>query len=299
MPLTPEFEQWRRDGKTFRHRGHAIFYRDEGTGPVLLAIHGFPSASWDWHPLWRALTARSRVIAPDMLGFGWSDKPRRYPYSVMDQAVMHRSLLASLGVERVHILAHDYGVSVACELLAQQHLAEPGALSIDSICFLNGGIFPEAHRPLAIQRLLASPLGPVLARLTRKRDFERGFRRILAAPPAQDLLDELWRLLRHQDGRRVLPKLLGYMAERRVHRERWVTPIVNSSIPLRLIDGTVDPVSGKTLVARFRELVPNADIVELAHVGHYPQLEDPQAVLHALFAFQDAHAGRNGARSGA
>ncbi|MET0283264.1 MAG: alpha/beta hydrolase [Polyangiales bacterium] len=290
MPLTPAFEQWRRDGKTYRHRGHGIFYRDQGQGPVLLAIHGFPSASWDWHPMWRELTARFRVIAPDMLGYGWSDKPRRYAYSLMDQAAMQRALLASLGIDRVHILAHDYGVSVASELLAQQQLGEPGALAVDSICFLNGGVFPETHQPLVIQRLLASRLGPVLARLTRKSDFERGFRRIFAAPPAQDVLDELWCLLRHQDGRRVLPKLLGYMAERRLHRERWVTSVVNTRIPVRLIDGTVDPVSGKSLVKRFRELVSNADVVELAHAGHYPQLEDPQAVLRAFLAFQDTHA---------
>ncbi len=289
MPLTPAFEAWRRSGKIYRHRGHAIFYRDEGEGPVLLAIHGFPSASWDWQPMWRELTGRFRVIAPDMLGYGWSDKPRRYAYSLLDQAALHRGLLRSLGLERVHLLAHDYGVSVACELLAQHHLGEAGALTIDSVCFLNGGVFPEAHRPLLIQRLLASRAGPVLARLTRKSDFEHGFRRIFAAAPSQDVLDELWRLLRHQDGRRVLPKLLGYMAERRVHRERWVAPVVQSRVPVRLIDGTLDPVSGKSLVARFRELVPNADIVELAHVGHYPQLEDPPAVLRAFLSFQDAH----------
>ncbi|HEX5658492.1 MAG TPA: alpha/beta hydrolase [Polyangiales bacterium] len=299
MPLTPAFESWRREGKTFRHRGHAIFYRDEGQGPVLLAIHGFPSASWDWHPMWSALTARYRVIAPDMIGYGWSDKPRRYAYSLMDQAALHRSLLRALAIDRVHLFAHDYGVSVACELLAQQHLAEAGALTIDSLCLLNGGVFPETHRPLVIQRVLASRVGPILARLTRKSDFERGFRRIFAEPPAQDLLDELWRLLRHQDGRRVLPKLLGYMRERRVHRERWVTPLVEPRIPIRLIDGTVDPVSGKSLVARFRQLVPQADVVELPHAGHYPQLEDPQAVLRAFFAFQDAHASAIRPRSGA
>jgi pimeloyl-ACP methyl ester carboxylesterase len=296
MPIRPAFEQWRREGKTYRHRGHEIFYRDQGTGPVLLAIHGFPSASWDWHPMWSALTARFRVIAPDMLGYGWSDKPRDYAYSVMDQAELHRGLLRELGVEQVHLFAHDVGVSVAAELLARQHLRED-ALVIDSVCFLNGGVFPETHRPLIIQRLLASPVGPLLARLTRKSDFERGFKRIFATAPTQDVLDELWTLLRYRDGRRVLPKLLGYMRERRVQRERWVMPIVQARIPVRLIDGTFDPVSGKSLVARFRELVPDADIVELAHAGHYPQLEDPDAVLRAFFAFQDAHATRIQART--
>src|SRR4051812_8986199 len=120
MPVTPDFAEWRREGKTYRHRGRAIFYRDAGSGPVLLAIHGFPSASWDWHLLWPELTARFRVIAPDMLGYGWSDKPRAYRYSIADQAELHRGLMSELKIERVHVLAHDVGVSVACELLARQ-----------------------------------------------------------------------------------------------------------------------------------------------------------------------------------
>jgi pimeloyl-ACP methyl ester carboxylesterase len=299
MPVTPGFEQWRREGKTYRHRGRAIFYRDQGSGPVLLAIHGFPSASWDWHLLWPELTARFRVVAPDMLGYGWSDKPRAYPYSIFDQADLHRGLLAELKIERAHILAHDVGVSVACELLARQQLAEAGALAIDSVCLLNGGVFPEAHQPRPIQRLLASRLGPLLARLTRKRDFARGMASIFAQPPNPDFVDELWVLLRHQDGRRVLPKLLGYMKERRQHRERWVAPVLQPRVPVRLIDGTVDPVSGKTLVARYRELVANPDVVELPHAGHYPQIEDAQAVLGALLMFHDAHQAPIQPRSGA
>jgi pimeloyl-ACP methyl ester carboxylesterase len=299
MPVTPGFEQWRREGKTYRHRGRAIFYRDQGTGPALLAIHGFPSASWDWHLLWPELTARFRVVAPDMLGYGWSDKPRAYPYSIFDQADLHRGLLAALKIERAHILAHDVGVSVACELLARHQLAEAGALAIDSVCFLNGGIFPEAHRARPFQTLLASPLGPLLARLSSKRSLKQGMTRVFAAPPSEAFIDELWTLLRHQDGRRVLPKLIGYMKERRQHRERWVTPILQPRVPVRLIDGTVDPVSGNTLVARYRELVANPDVVELAHAGHYPQIEDAQAVLRALLMFHDAHQAPIQSRSGA
>jgi pimeloyl-ACP methyl ester carboxylesterase len=293
MPITPAFEQWRREGKTYRHRGRPIFYRDAGSGPVLLAIHGFPSASYDWHAVWPALTARFRVVAPDMIGLGWSDKPRDYAYSVLDQADLHAGLLRELGVERVHILAHDLGVSVAQELLARQHVGEP-SVAIDSICFLNGGVFPESHRPLLVQRVLASRVGPLVARFMRKQELVRGLNRALARPMSDDLSDEMWQLMRHRDGRLVLPKLLGYMAERRQQRERWVRSICEARIPLRLIDGTVDPISGKTLVARYREMIPNADVVELAHAGHYPQLEDPAAVQRAFFLFHDAH--QTGAR---
>jgi pimeloyl-ACP methyl ester carboxylesterase len=295
---SPAFTAWREQGHIYRHRGHAIFHALGGSGPWLLAVHGFPSASWDWHPLWPELTARFRVVAPDMIGFGWSDKPRPYDYSILDQADLHEGLLRELGAGRVHVLAHDYGDTVAQELLARHEdrarRGEPG-LAIDSVCFLNGGLFPEAHRPRAVQRLLASRLGAIVGLLSTKRTFEKGLTAVFGpdTPPSAVLIDELWTLLRHADGHRVLHRLIGYMAERRAHRERWVGALTTSRVPLRLIDGAVDPVSGAHLAARYRELVPSPDVVLLPRVGHYPQVEDPAAVLAAFLAFHGALAQRN------
>lgn len=59
---------WKRAGKLFSFEGHRIFYRDEGTGELLLCLHGFPTSSWDWSRLWPELIPRFRVIAPDLLG---------------------------------------------------------------------------------------------------------------------------------------------------------------------------------------------------------------------------------------
>src|SRR5690349_7698948 len=114
-------EEWRAQGRSYEHHRQEIFYRDEGAGEILLCIHGFPTASWDWHAIWPELVARFRVIAPDMVGFGFSAKPADYSYSIMDQADLHEGLLASLGIRRAYILAHDYGDTVAQELLARFH----------------------------------------------------------------------------------------------------------------------------------------------------------------------------------
>jgi pimeloyl-ACP methyl ester carboxylesterase len=283
------FDRWRRDASTFTYRGHDISYRVEGSGPTLLAIHGFPSASWDWWPIWPSLTARFTVVAADMIGFGWSAKPRDHDYSIMDQADLHEALLAELGISRVHVLAHDYGDTVAQELLARhEERGDPRGLAIASICFLNGGLFAEAHRPRLIQRVLASPIGPLIAAMASRRMFRRGLESVFgpSTPPSPTLVDELWTLVRHRDGHRVLPPLLGYMAERRRHRARWVGAIVETRVPQTLVDGALDPVSGAHLATRYRELV-GAPTVLLEHVGHYPQIEDPEAVLAAFLAFHD------------
>jgi pimeloyl-ACP methyl ester carboxylesterase len=292
IPTRDAFAAWRRDAKIHRHRGHAIAYHDAGSGPALLAIHGFPSASWDWHPLWSELCARFRVIAADMIGYGWSDKPRDYDYSILDQATLHEDLMRELAIDRVHVLAHDYGDTVAQELLARHEDRRAhgrAGLAIESVCFLNGGLFPEAHRARRVQRLLASPMGWLVARLTTRGAFARGMRAIFGprTPPSEQLVDELWTLLRHADGHLVVPRLIGYMAERKQYRERWVGVLSRTDVSLVFVDGTADPVSGAHMVARWRELVPRAPVIELAGIGHYPQVEDPAGTLAAFWSFHE------------
>ncbi|HWW61096.1 MAG TPA: alpha/beta hydrolase [Thermoanaerobaculia bacterium] len=242
-------------------------------------MHGFPTASWDWHSLWPELTARWRIIAPDMIGYGFSAKPRHYGYSLNDQADLYENLVKTLSVRRVHLLAHDVGDSVAQELLARQ------TLDIASVCLLNGGILPEAHRATRIQKLLAGPLGPLIGRFLSERRFRTSFARVFAVKPSEAELADFWRLIAFNDGRRIAHKLIGYIAERRKYRDRWVGAL-RTTIPLRVINGPEDPISGAHMMARLREEVPGVDIVSLPGIGHYPQVEDPAAVLQAYLEFR-------------
>lgn len=276
-------DDWRARGAYFDWRGERIFFRVDGTGEPLLLIHGFPTASWDWYALWPDLSARYRLLTLDMIGFGFSGKPRQFEYSISAQVDLFEAFLAREGVTSYRLLAHDYGLTVAQELLARQRDAKA---KISSACLLNGGLFPETHRALLTQRLLASPLGPLLAKVSSYRTFAATMRRIWGnRPPSDAELRGMWQLVTAHGGMAVMPKLIGYMAERRRHRARWVGALVGAALPIRLIDGLDDPISGAHMVARYRELVPRPDVVELAGVGHYPQLEAPEAVVAAVLEF--------------
>ncbi|NUO79450.1 alpha/beta hydrolase [candidate division KSB1 bacterium] len=282
--------RWRSSGKIFISDGFQIFYQDEGRGEVLLCIHGFPTASWDWHLLWPDLTKRFRVVAPDMLGFGFSDKPKQHEYSILAQAALLKQLLRALGITTFHILAHDYGDTVAQELLAQYEEARAPAskeFQIKSLCFLNGGLFPETHHPRLIQKMLLSPLGPMLSRLLSQKSFSKSFSAVFGphTKPSAAELEEFWFLINYNAGKRLSHKLLHYMPERKKHRSRWVGAMQQTHVPLRLIDGTADPISGEHMVKRYEALVPNANVVRLQGIGHYPQVESPRAVSKAVFAF--------------
>jgi pimeloyl-ACP methyl ester carboxylesterase len=269
-------EQWRAGGHSFEWRGHRIFVRSEGTGEPALLVHGFPTASWDFHAIWPALAKQYRVLALDLIGFGLSAKPRDFAYSIKAQADLVEALLAHERIARYRLVAHDMGVSIAQELLARR-------APISAVCLLNGGLFPETHRPLLTQRLLASPLGPLVARLSTYKTFKAAMIHIWGERRIPDgELQTMWKLVRGDGGLPLMPKLIDYMDERKRERARWVGAIVEPAMPVRLINGLEDPVSGAHMVARYRELVPNADVVELAGVGHYPQVEASERVLPPL-----------------
>lgn len=279
---------WRAQGRDLLFHRHRIRYWEAGQGEPLLLIHGFPTAAWDWHYLWQPLAERYRVIACDMLGFGDSDKPRGHDYRLLEQADLQQALVRHLGIDGpVHLLAHDYGDSVAQELLARHH---EGRARIASCVFLNGGLFPETHRPVLVQKLLLSPLGPLIGRGFSRAKLGANFGKVFgpATQPSAAELDDFWSLVAAHDGPAVMHRLIRYIPERREQRDRWVAAMQKGDVPLRVIDGAVDPISGAHMVARYRELIPEPDTVLLEHIGHYPQTEAPSQVLQHYLAFRQA-----------
>lgn len=286
MDMIP-LAEWQKAGEFFDHLGMKIFARHGGRGEALLLIHGFPTASWDWSPLWDPLTRRFRVLTLDMIGYGFSDKPLDHDYLIGSQADLCEAYLERQGITEYHILAHDYGDTVAQELLAR-HLRRKAHQKLLSVCFLNGGLFPEMHRARLIQKLLLTPLGPWIARHTTKEKFARSLNAILGETKlTEEEIDGFWTLLNHNGGTQVLPKLITYIPQRRDNRDRWVGALENANIPLRFINGAEDPVSGAHMVRHYRKLVPRADDVMLRGVGHYPQVEAPDAVLRYFLEFHD------------
>jgi pimeloyl-ACP methyl ester carboxylesterase len=287
--MDAELERWMAAGRNFDYLGFDIFYRTEGQGPHLLLIHGYPFNTWDWAPLWDRLTERFTVIAPDMLGMGFSEKPVAYEYTVHDHADMHEALLAHLGVESAHVLAHDLGDSVAQELLARHEFSQQvyGSLRIESITWLNGGLFNETYTPRLLQKVLSrTPLGDILSPLQgsplSRRLIEPTINEMFGpeTKPSRRMLDLFHEILEYNDGKRVTHKVGRFVNDRYAHRNRWVRAMRQTNVPMRLIDGPIDPNSGRHMAQRYLEIIPNPDVVTLDdNIGHWPQIEAPDAVL--------------------
>jgi pimeloyl-ACP methyl ester carboxylesterase len=270
--------EWLAGGERVPISDFSLFCRSQGTGSWLTLLHGFPTSSWDYARIASDLAQEHRLLLFDFLGFGDSDKPAPYAYRLVEQADLVEALWRRFGIIETSLLAHDYGVSVAQELLARAAEGRLG-VTLHGVLFLNGGLYSDLHRARLVQRLLAVPLvGALVGRAMSERAFARSFSRVFARPPDAVELAQHWQAICRRDGLRVQHCLIGYMAERRQHHARWVRALETTSVPLRFAWGLEDPVSGAHVADRVAERLPHAPLRRLEGVGHYPQIEAPSVV---------------------
>ncbi len=284
--MSPRLLAWRSRGQFFEAQDHRVFFRDDGAGPAVLLLHGYPTGSFDWHAIWPLLEPGHRLIAPDFLGLGFSDKPLQHPYTLSSHACAVDALLQARGVAAVHVVAHDLGVRVAQEMLARRE-TEPGLARVSSLVLLNGAMCPEAYRPRPVQRLLATRLGAWLGPRVPRVAFDAAMRALFGpqTPPPRPLLDEFWALVNHGRGRRVVHAVGGFWQPHLAMRDRLVAALLRSRAPLRVINGSRDPNSGGHMVDRWLALAPTTDLVRLGHVGHWPQIEAAEVTAASILEF--------------
>jgi len=280
--------QWRQRGQYLRFSAHRIFYLEIGVrdaAPILF-LHGFPTSSFDFYRIVPALAKNFRLILPDFLGFGFSDKPVSHRYSIFDYADQIEALTQSLAINECFLLTHDMGNSVGLELLRREQ--QGGAIKIRRYLMLNGGMLLKYYQPMLSQRLLQLPvLGEIFSRLISYHVFSQQFSSIFAPDkkPSTSALSELWQIMNYNNGKRNYAKLIRYIKERKLHETEWLQALQNSTAPLKLVWGQRDPVAVPLIGRALLEYRPDAELVELEEAGHYPQLEAPEVVLREIQNF--------------
>lgn len=273
-------DSWISGGTRRRVSGssHQLFVRQDGPagGKPVTLFHGFPASSFDWVGVIPELTGSGyRVTTLDFLGYGSSDKPHPYTYTLMEQASLVEAVWADLGIDRTALVAHDYGDSVAQELLCRD------PRRIESVAWLNGGIFPDLHRASDTQRYLSELSGDEALEQLTETVYRKELLRLLGRQVSKEKLRDMWLDFNRAQGARVAPSLLRYMAERREHAARWTQAVESYSGPQTFIWGPADPISGDHVLPRIRERVQSAslDVLDASPpVGHFPQVEAPELV---------------------
>ena len=287
--VTGAVADWQARGTYRELCGHRVFTMEAPalgpeTAEPLLVLHGFPTSSYDYAAVLDGLRANRRVLCFDMLGYGLSAKPD-LAYTMALQADIAEAFVADTGVDALAVLSHDMGNTVGGELLAR-HADGAWAVEITRRVVTNGSIYIEmAQLTAGQQMLLALPdevLDPALA------PDEAALAVALGATfsPHSTIPDRELRthaaMICHDAGNLVLARLIRYIEERRRTQRRFTGTIETHPAPLGVVWGLDDPIAVAPMAQRLQEARPDATVVHLDRVGHYPMVESPARFLGAV-----------------
>lgn len=261
-----------------------MHYVDEGSGPPVLFVHGTPTWSFEWRHLIRGLSASYRCIAPDLLGFGLSQRPERFDYSPEAHARALAAFVDRLGLEDFTLGVHDFGGPIGLPLALERPERIRGLVILNSWMWS----FEEDREMVRRCRMVSGRLGRFLYRHLnfslkvlapsaygdRRKLTPRIHRQYLAPfPDAKSREQVLWALARALNGSSA------FYAHQWERRQRL------QGMPALVFWGMKDSAFRPPMLERWREALPEAQVVELADVGHWPHEESAEAVLGVLRSF--------------
>ncbi|HKA93592.1 MAG TPA: alpha/beta hydrolase [Acidimicrobiia bacterium] len=279
---------WSERGERVEVLGHRIFVVDRApadgreAGAPVLVLHGFPTSSHDWHRVLDRFARRQRVVVPDLLGFGLSDKPDRH-YSLFDQADLVEGIARALALDEVALVTHDIGDSVGGELLARSRDGSLG-FEVTRRVVTNGSVYlGMAHLTDGQQLLLSLPderLSEGLGRDALVAALQATF--APGSPVPDEDVETAADLIMRDGGDLLLPRTIRYIEERRDYESRWTGAIERHPSLVTIVWGDADPIAVWRMAERLHGARPDATLVRLRAVGHYPMLEAPDEFAAAL-----------------
>jgi len=301
-PYPESLQKWVDGGKYMKHRDLNVFVHASGTAPVkghgVLVVHGYPGSSWDFSNVVAKVEKKTKIVVPDMIGFGQSDTPLtgtfKDNFSLMKQADLYEAVAAAEGLKTVILVAHDMGQTVGLELMARQ---EEGKLPfrIKHAILLNGSTIldliqttpgQDASLKLPDQALTADP-----PREEWYKDLTPtyGSKMQSTKDELQENTDCQVAQIYAKNGAKVMSNIVRYLLERNEFYDRWVGTFTGfQSAPMTVIWGLDDPVALEVMANRVKAWRPYTTLYKLEGVGHWPSIEAPdfiaEAVIHRLDA---------------
>ena len=271
--------------------GHRVAYRDAGdpAAEPLLLIHGMAGSSLAWLPLFEHLAAKYRVIAPDLLGHGQSDKPRA-DYSLGAFAVGLRDFLDALDIPAATLVGHSLGGGVALQLVHQHREYCRRLVLVNS-----GGLGTDVSLPL---RLLSTPSAELLLPVVASRPavyVGTGLVSLLAASKVVDSprVQERWRkyaALADPLGRQAFLRTLRSVVDVRGQTVSAIDRLsaLVSDVPTLIVAGARDRVIPSCHAEAAHAALPGSQLEIIDDAGHHPMLDCPATLAQLIDEFVSA-----------
>lgn len=268
---------------THRHlmvEGHRIAYVDEGAGDPVMLLHGIPTSSQLWREIVPVLAKRHRVIAPDMLNYGESDKPARADVSIAAQARIMTGVLDALGIARTDLVAHDIGGGVAQIMALRQPARFDRLVLASAVCFDSWPI-PEF---LPLQ----DPKAEAAMDLASFTEMLRGFlpngvvHKGSLTEAEIDMVMKPWsgeagKAALFRNFRRLNPEYTMAIAKE-------LETLPHETL---ILWGRNDPFQKPAYAEKLAAAIPNAKLIWIEDAAHWIQEEKPAEVAAHLMKFLD------------
>lgn len=268
--------------------GGSMHYVDEGQGEPILFVHGTPAWSFLYRHLISGLAGEMRCVAPDHIGFGLSAKPPGWSYSVAAHAANLGALVDHLGLRDITLVVHDLGGPIGLSLA----LARPEL--VRRLVIFNTLLWPMTgdFAPPGLAKLFGGPIGRFL--YLRQNISARSLLPLVYADRSK-LTPAIHRQyiapFPQPDDRHGMFAFARLMAGGAAElAPLWERRAALVDKPALLIWGMKDAAFPPKFLARWRELLPHAEVLELPNVGHFAQEEAPEPALGAIRRFIGANA---------
>lgn len=265
--------------------GQQLHYIDEGNGDTLVFVHGTPSWSFDFRKVILELRGHYRCVALDHIGFGLSDKPARYDYSIQQHTDTLEQFIGQMDLTNITLVLHDFGGPIGF------HYAMKHPENINSIVVMNSWLWDFSDEPVfkKLRKIINSPITPFLY---KQLNFSPKFllpQSFGSSKPSLAILKHYIKPFANSGQRNgTLAFARSLVNDQKWFESLWQKRELLQHMPMLFVWGMKDKFIPPAFLDKFVKGFTNSSFKKLDDCGHFPQEESPREVSTAIQAFLGA-----------